>query len=177
MTPLFKKYEQAKRSLRRLFSEGYRRRRCLFESTLEDFQIGKNFRFLDVIRRTDGQRLVQRIINATIVTRFRFHLFFHRNAVIVNIFQHTDGFVSGKTRLARHNVRFQAGFLLIDTVFHKRTFGAVNNKLRIVDFHQMAGFNDSLQIAIKQLRFKGVIRIRFITQATNIIRDMIRTAK
>ena len=49
MTPLFKKYEQAQRSLCRLFGEGYRGRRCLFKGAFEDLQVGKNFRFLDVI--------------------------------------------------------------------------------------------------------------------------------
>ncbi len=55
---------------------------------------------------------------------------------------------------------FRLVSLLIDMPCLNGTFGAVNNKLRIVDFSPDGWFNDSLQIAIKQLRFK-VSSVRF----------------
>ena len=41
----------------------------------------------------------------------------------------------------------------------------------------MAGFDDGFQVAIKQLRFKGVVRIGFITQAADVISDVIRATE
>ena len=49
----------------------------------------------------------------------------------------------------------------------------MDDKLRIVDFHQMTGFNNGFQVAVKQLRFKGIVRVRFITQAADVIGHMI----
>ncbi len=44
--------------------------------------------------------------------------------------------------------------LLIDTVLDKRTFRAVNDKFRVVDFSPDGWFNDGFQVAVEQLRFK-----------------------
>lgn len=54
---------------------------------------------------------------------------------------------------------------------------AVNDKFRVVDLHQMAGLNDGLQIAEEQLGLKGVIRVGFIAQRTQIVRDIVRAAE
>ena len=54
---------------------------------------------------------------------------------------------------------------------------AVNDEFRVVDLHQVAGFDDGLQIAVEQLGLKGVIRVGFIAQRAQIVRDMVRTAE
>ena len=41
----------------------------------------------------------------------------------------------------------------------------------------MAGLNDGLHIAVEQLGFKGVIRVGFIAQRAQIVRDMVRAAE
>lgn len=53
----------------------------------------------------------------------------------------------------------------------------MDDKLRIVDFHQMTGFNNGFQVAVKQLRFKGIVRVRFITQAADVIGHMVGATK
>lgn len=176
MTPLFKKIELFE-GPSNLLSESYCGGRGLLKSAFKDFQIGKNFRFLDVIWRTVGDGLIQRIINAPVIAHLRLHLFSDRHALVIDILQHTDRIIRCESRFARHNISLQAGFLLVDTVFNKRTFLTVNDKFRIIDFHQMAGFDDGFQVAIKQLRFKGVVRIGFITQAADVISDVIRATE
>lgn len=144
MTPLFKNYEQVQRSQSGLSGKGDRGRRSLFECPFEEFKVGQNVRFLDIIRCARGESVIQRVIDATIVARFRFDLFFHRHPVVVDLLQHANGIIRRKARFARHDVGLQAGFLLVNAVFDKRTFGAMHDKLRIVNFHQMAGFDDGL---------------------------------
>ena len=53
----------------------------------------------------------------------------------------------------------------------------MDDKLRIVDFHQMTGFNNGFQVAVKQLRFKGIVRVRFVAQAADVIGPMIGTSE
>ena len=53
----------------------------------------------------------------------------------------------------------------------------MNDKFRVVDFHQMAGFNDGFQVAVEQLRFKGIVRVGLIAQAADVIRHVVRAAK
>ena len=53
----------------------------------------------------------------------------------------------------------------------------MNDKFRVIDLHQMAGLNDGLHIAVEQLGFKGVIRVGFIAQRAQIVRDMVRAAE
>lgn len=177
MTPLFKNYEQAQRSRFCLFREGYRGRRSLLEGPFEDFQVGQNVRFLDVIRRAGCESFIQRIVDAAIVANFRLQLLPDRYALIVHVLQHAHGIIRRKARFARHDVGLQAGLLLVDAVLDERAAGAVNDKFRIVDFHQMAGFDDGFQVAVEQLRFKSVVRVGFITQAADVVCDMIRSAK
>lgn len=176
MTPLFKKIELFE-GPSNLIRESHCGGRGLLKSAFKDFQIGKNFRFLDVIWRTVGDGLIQLIINAPVIAHLRLHLFSDRHALVIDILQHTDRIIRCESRFARHNISLQAGFLLVDTVFNKRTFLTVNDKFRIIDFHQMAGFDDGFQVAIKQLRFKGVVRIGFITQAADVISDVIRATE
>ncbi len=177
MTPLFKNCEQVQRSRFCLFCEGYRGRRGLFEGPLKDFEVGQNVRFLDVIRRAVCEGLKQRIIDAAIVAGFRLQRFFDRHALVVHILQHAHGIVRGKAWFTRHDIGLQAGLLLVDTVFDKRTFSAVNDKFRVVDLHQVAGFDDGLQVAVEKLGFEGIVRVGFIAQAANVIRHVVRAAK
>ncbi len=88
-----------------------------------------------------------------------------------------DALIRRKARFARHNSGFQAGLLLVDTIFDKRALFAVNDKFRVVDFDVVAGFDDGFQIAIKQLRLEGIVRVRFVAQAADVIADVIGAAK
>ncbi len=145
--PLFKKlnYSRGHQTYgRRLLWRG----RGLLKSAFKDFQIGKNFRFLDVIWRTVGDGLIQRIINAPVIAHLRL-IFSDRHALVIDILLHTDRIIRCESRFARHNISLQAGFLLVDTVFNNEPFLTVNDKFRIIDFHQMAGFDDGFQVAIK----------------------------
>lgn len=162
MTPLFKKYEQAARSQIFLFCEGNSSRRRLFKAALQNLHIGENFRFLDVIRLAVNEGVIQSVIHSSVVAGFQRHLFTYRHARLVDVDQLPYAVISAEPRVARHNVGLQAGLLLVNAVFHKRAFMAMNDKFRVVNLHQMAGFDDRFQVAIKQLSFKRVIGIGFI---------------
>ena len=100
MTPLFKKIELFE-GPSNLLSESYCGGRGLLKSAFKDFQIGKNFRFLDVIWRTVGDGLIQRIINAPVIAHLRLHLFSDRHALVIDILQHTDRIIRCESRFAR----------------------------------------------------------------------------
>ena len=53
----------------------------------------------------------------------------------------------------------------------------MNDKLRIVDFHQVTGFNNGFQRAVEQLRFKGIVRVRFVAQTADVIGHAIGTTE
>ena len=53
----------------------------------------------------------------------------------------------------------------------------MNDKFRVVDFHQVAGFHDGFEIAVEQLCFKGIVRVGLIAQAADVIRHVVRAAK
>ena len=120
---------------------------------------------------------IQRIVDASIIARFRLQLFPDRQALVVHVLQHAHGIICRKARFARHDVGLQAGLLLVDAVLDKGAFLAVNDKFRVVDFHQMTGFDDGFEIAVEQLCFEGIVRIGLIAQAADVVRHVVRAAK
>ena len=66
---------------------------------------------------------------------------------------------------------------LVDTIFHKRAFMAVDDEFRVVDLHRVAGLNDGLRSPQKQLGLKGIIRVSFVAQRAQIVSDMVRAAE
>ena len=41
----------------------------------------------------------------------------------------------------------------------------------------MAGFDNRLQVAVEQLGLKGIVRVGFVAQATDVVRDMVRATE
>ena len=177
MTPLFKKYERVQRSHEGLSGKGNRSRRWLFKAAFEDLQIRENVRFLDEIWLTVNEGFIQRIIDPPIVAGFKRDLFPYGFARLIDVLQQTNRLVRAESRLARHNIGLQAGLLLVDTVFNKRPFMTMDDEFWIGQLHQMAGFDNRLQVAVEQLGLKGIVRIGLVAQATDVVRDMVRATE
>ena len=79
--------------------------------------------------------------------------------------------------MVRHDILFQVTLLLVDLHLNKGAAGAVNDKSRIGRHHQMAGFNDRLQVVVIELGFKGIVGILLQPQATDVIGYLARPAK
>ena len=53
----------------------------------------------------------------------------------------------------------------------------MDDEFWVRQLHQMAGFDNRLQAAVEQLGLKGIVRVGFIAQATDVIRDMVRATE